>query len=141
MGNQERILTAKGEEESAAAAAQWKGGVDTVQRLLAQPLELVSVVDTRVLERLAAIERGQDELRTLLNVLVQQRNSKDWYTTAEAAQLLGKAEFTVREWCRHGRVHAEKRMSGRGAFPAWVISHQELQRYQREGLLRVQHQA
>src|SRR5262249_31705329 len=135
MGNQERVVIAKGEEERAAAAAQWQGTADTVQRLLAQPLELISVVDTRVLARLAGIERGQDELLTLLNVLVQQRNIKDWYTTAEAAQLLGKAEFTVREWCRLGRIRAEKRRSGRGAFPAWVISHDELSRYEREGLL------
>ena len=60
---------------------------------------------------------------------------KDWYTTEEVAKILGKAEFTVREWCRNGRVKAEKRMSGRGAFSTWVISHQELLRYQREGLL------
>jgi hypothetical protein len=32
-------------------------------------------------------------------------------------------------------VHAEKRKSGRGPHPAWVISHSELLRFQREGLL------
>jgi hypothetical protein len=51
------------------------------------------------------------------------------------ARLLGKAEFTVREWCLLGRIRAEKRQSGRGAFPAWVIAHEELLRYQKEGLL------
>ena len=56
----------------------------------------------------------------------------------EFAQLLGKATFTVRAWCRLGRIRAEKRLSGRGAFPAWCISHQELLRYQREGLLLVE---
>ena len=81
------------------------------------------------------IERRLDELHALLNVLVQQGTVKDWYSTAEVAQVLGKAEFTVREWCRLGRIRAEKRRSGRGAFPAWVISHDELARYQREGLL------
>ena len=110
-------------------------------RQLNRPLEVSSVADAGVVERLDGIERRLDELHALLNVLVQQRTVKDWYTTEEAAQQLGKAEFTVREWCRHGRVHAEKRMSGRGAFPSWVISHQELLRYQREGLLHVQHQA
>jgi hypothetical protein len=39
-----------------------------------------------------------------LNLLVQQRPIKDWYTTSEVAQILGKAEFTVREWCRLGRA-------------------------------------
>ncbi len=60
--------------------------------------------------------------------------TKGWYSTAEVAKLLGKAEFTVGEWCRLGQVRAEKRKSGRGGFPAWVVSHEELVRFQREGL-------
>lgn len=79
-------------------------------------------------ERLASIEE-------ILQLLVKRHIVKDWYTTAEVAGLLGKAEFTVREWCRHRRMRAEKRNSGRGPFPAWVVSHQEVLRYQREGLL------
>ena len=81
-----------------------------------------------LMQRLAKIESA-------LELLVQQHTVKDWYTTAEVATLLGKAEFTVREWCRLGRIRAEKRHSGRGAFTAWVISRAELLRYQREGLL------
>jgi hypothetical protein len=81
------------------------------------------------------IEDRLDRIETLLTRLVDRETVKDWYTTDEVARIVNKAEFTVREWCRHGRVRAEKRMSGRGAFPAWVISHQELVRYQREGLL------
>jgi hypothetical protein len=76
-----------------------------------------------------------DRIETALVVLARERTAKDWYTTEEAARIVGKAEFTVREWCRNKRVHAEKRGSGRGAYPSWVISHQELLRYQREGLL------
>jgi hypothetical protein len=79
-------------------------------------------------EQLFRIER-------LLAVLVERPAVKDWYTTGEVARVVGKAEFTVREWCRLGRVRAEKRMSGRGAFTAYVVSHAELLRYQREGLL------
>jgi hypothetical protein len=81
------------------------------------------------------IEERLDKIETMLAALVERQQVKEWYTTEEFAKLVGKAEFTVREWCRHGRVKAEKRVSGRGAFPAWVISHQELLRYQREGLL------
>jgi transposase len=76
-----------------------------------------------------------ERIEGMLAILVERQHVREWYTTAEVAQLVGKAEFTVREWCRHGRLKAEKRMSGRGAYPAWVISHAELQRYQREGLL------
>ncbi len=85
----------------------------------------------QVLERLERIE-------AVLGELLRQRTVKEFYTTADIATLLGKAEFTVREWCRHGRIHAEKRLSGRGAFPSWVVSHEELLRYQREGLLPIQ---
>lgn len=81
-----------------------------------------------LLERLGRVEAA-------LTLLVRERTVKDWYTTAEIADMLGKAEFTVREWCRLGRIRAEKRLSGRGAYPAWVISREELLRYQREGLL------
>jgi hypothetical protein len=81
-------------------------------------------------ERLSAIEQA-------LQLLVQRETAREWYTTEQFAQLAGKAEFTVREWCRYGRLNAKKQLSGRGAFPAWVISHQELLRYQREGLLPI----
>jgi predicted site-specific integrase-resolvase len=88
-------------------------------------------------EDLTLLLQRLDRIESALSELLRQRTVKDWYATDEVAQILGKAEFTVREWCRLGRIKAEKRMSGRGAFPAWVISHQELQRYQREGLLPV----
>jgi len=76
-----------------------------------------------------------DRIETALASLLHQRTVKDWYTTEEFAQIVGKAEFTCREWCRHGRIHAKKRKSGRGKFCSWAISHDELLRYQREGLL------
>ena len=82
-----------------------------------------------------------DRIESMLAVLVERQTVREWYTTEQVAGLVGKAEFTVREWCRHGRLRAEKRASGRGAYPAWVISHAELLRYQREGLLPVQRPA
>lgn len=81
-----------------------------------------------VLTRLAHIE-------ALLAALVEQRTVKDWYSTAEVATLLGRAEFTVREWCRLGRVQAEKKKCGRGPASEWIISHAELTRVRNEGLL------
>lgn len=83
---------------------------------------------TDLTARLARIEQA-------LHVLVQQRTVKEWYTTAEAAQLLGKAEFTVREWCRLKRVRAEKKKCGRGVASEWIISHEELTRIRNEGLM------
>jgi excisionase family DNA binding protein len=71
----------------------------------------------------------------LLAELVRQRTVKDFYSTEEAAKALGKADFTVREWCRQGRVRAAKKGSGRGKYQGWVISNEELLRIQKEGLL------
>lgn len=79
-------------------------------------------------QRLAKIEET-------LNALVMEKVPKDFYSTAEVAEMLGKAEFTVREWCRLSRIHAEKRRCGRGRFQEWIISHDELTRFRNEGLL------
>lgn len=81
-----------------------------------------------ILERLQRIEAALDQL-------VQQRTIKEWYSTDEVAALVGKAPFTVREWCRLGRVRAEKRDCGRGNSREWMIGHEELQRIQNQGLL------
>ncbi|QJW98495.1 hypothetical protein [Frigoriglobus tundricola] len=81
------------------------------------------------------LEERLERIESMLVVLVERQQVREWYSVEEFAGLLAKAEFTVREWCRLGRIRAEKRLSGRGAFPAWCISHQELLRYQREGLL------
>ncbi len=83
-----------------------------------------------VLERL-------DKVEAALTDLIRQRTTKDWYSTDEIAGILGKAKFTVREWCRHGRVHCRKQNSGRGKHKGWVISHDELLRIEREGLLPI----
>jgi hypothetical protein len=77
-----------------------------------------------------------DRIETLLAALIGERAAKDWYSTAEAAAALGRAEFTVREWCRLGRVRAAKKQNGRGRAFEWVIAHEELLRFRREGLLK-----
>lgn len=55
-----------------------------------------------------------DRLEAMLGLLVERETAKEWYTTLEFARAIGKAEFTVREYCRLGRIRAEKRQSGRG---------------------------
>jgi hypothetical protein len=76
-----------------------------------------------------------DRIESTLSQLLQRNTMKDYYTTAEVAKILCKAEFTVREWCRLGRVYAEKRQTGRGRTKEWMVSHQELTRIRNEGLL------
>ena len=88
-----------------------------------------------ILESIERLAGRMEKMESMLATLVQQKTVKDWYTTTEVATLLGKAEFTVREWCRNRRVKAEKRECGRGRSREWVISHEELKRIQNEGLL------
>jgi hypothetical protein len=87
---------------------------------------------------IVGIEERLEKIESLLVVLVERETAKDYYEIEEFARLVGKVAFTCREWARLGRIHAEKRQSGRGAHPAWVVSHTELQRYRREGLLPLQ---
>jgi hypothetical protein len=75
------------------------------------------------------------EVKAMLAVLVERQQVRAWYSVEEFARIVGRAEFTCREWCRHGRINAEKKDSGRGAYASWVISNAELLRFQREGLL------
>jgi hypothetical protein len=91
--------------------------------------------DPGVAAHLQSMEERLQRMEALLDRLVQQRTVKDWYSTSEVAQLLAKAEFTVREWCRLARVNARKRACGRGQTQEWVISHTELERIRNEGLL------
>ena len=82
----------------------------------------------RLDERLSAIQAD-------LTALVQQRTIKDYYSTEEVAKIVGRDAYTVREWCRLGRIRAEKRECGRGKSAGWAVPHAELVRYQNEGLL------
>ena len=76
-----------------------------------------------------------ESIEATLAMLVEQQTVREWYEVEEFARLVGKAPFTVREWCRLRRLNATKRGSGRGAHAQWAISHVELLRYQKEGLL------
>jgi hypothetical protein len=87
------------------------------------------------------LEERLEKIEAMLVVLVERQAVREWYTTHEFARTVGKAEFTIREYCRLGRLRAEKRQSGRGAYPQWVLSHAELERYRRNGLLPIQRPA
>lgn len=84
-----------------------------------------------------SLEERLERIESILLSLVQQQTVREWYSTDQVAQILGKSEFTVREWARLRRIVASKRRSGRGAHASWVISHAELMRLQREGLLPI----
>jgi len=100
------------------------------------PAETLAILLERieqVLERLAKLESAVISTS-------EPRSPQAWYSPAAAAKALGLAEFTVRNYCRLGRIRGTKRLSGRGRFRAWTISHEELERVRREGLLPLQRQ-
>jgi hypothetical protein len=82
-----------------------------------------------------SVEDRLERIEQMLATLVEQQTIKDWYTTAEVGKNLGRAEYTVREWCRQGRIRAKKKLCGRGKGGEWLVSHEELMRLKNEGLL------
>ncbi len=85
-------------------------------------------IQSELVERLERIEAQ-------LGLLIGQRQIQEWYDTKAVAEILDRSMYSVREWCRLGRVHAEKRSCGRGTSKEWMISHKELERIKSEGLL------
>lgn len=79
-----------------------------------------------------------DRIENSLQQLATQRLVKEYYSTSEVARLVKRSEFTVREWCRLGRIAAEKRACGRGRSQEWMIPYDELMRFQCEGLLPIE---
>ena len=92
------------------------------------PTDTETTTTAEVLTRLVRIE-------ALLAGMAAQPVVRDWYTVDEFAAAVGLVPFTVREHCRLGRLDGVKKASGRGKHHAWVLSHAELLRYRREGLL------
>lgn len=82
------------------------------------------------------LDERLERIDALLVTLLEGRPPQEWYSVEEFARIVGRSTFTCREWCRRGRVRGQKKSSGRGAHTSWAISHEELQRYRRTGLLR-----
>lgn len=83
----------------------------------------------------AELNARLDRLESLLESLVERGAVKAHYSVEEFARLIGREPFTVREYARLGRVRASKKASGRGKHANWVFSHEELERFRRDGLL------
>src|SRR5262249_6597050 len=85
-----------------------------------EEIDWPSLVDWRLLPALRADldllphpkrQDGPDRLErieSLLTSMIEREQVKDFYSIEEFARLVGKAEFTVREWCRNRRIKAAK---------------------------------
>ena len=96
-------------------------------------------MNSEITQQLDRIESLQIQLADQLKEIREARVQKEFYSVAEVARILEKAEFTVREWARNGRIHATRQQSGFGPNKSWRISHGELLRIQHEGLLPAKH--
>ena len=65
--------------------------------------------------------------------LVAFAKPKSYYTIAESAEFLNKTEYTVREYCKSGKLLAEKANVFSGMHQQWRIAYDELLRFIREG--------
>ncbi len=63
--------------------------------------------------------------------------TREFYSVEKVANLLDRGPYTVREWCRNGRINATKRAEQWGGAALWNISAAELARIKNEGLLPV----
>lgn len=96
----------------------------------------------RLLERMRALEGS---LTTIEESVAKQEAQpeatlpREYYSVPEFAERVERGEYTVREWCRMARIHAEKCESGRGEAKSWKIPAAELQRYRDHGLLPAQY--
>jgi hypothetical protein len=88
-----------------------------------------------VVEMLSVINARTEEMQQTLDALRRRVETgtaaKTCLTTREFAAEVGRAEFTIRSACNHGRLRAEKTDNGR----EWRIPATELARYRRQGLL------
>src|SRR5438132_14111742 len=92
---------------------------------------IARAVEDRIAPLLGAIVQRLERLEERLSLSVV----KESYTTEEAAERLGRSEWTVRQWCNKSQVKGAKKVRGKGRTGEWRIPHDELVRLQNEGPL------
>jgi hypothetical protein len=90
----------------------------------------MNTLNAKYEDRLGRIER-------LLRQLARRPIVKSHYSVEEFAVLANRAPYTVRQWCNEGRILAGKSMTRSGSCCKWAISHNEYERFQRDGLLPI----
>jgi hypothetical protein len=104
---------------------------------MSELIELLMRVEKRQVEaelRQVEMIRHQIELEKRLNELLKGKDSKEFYTPKEFAELTGRNADYIRQMCRAGRIACKRTNSGRGNKPELRIGYEELVRFQREGL-------
>jgi hypothetical protein len=87
-----------------------------------------------ILDVIRVIKRDVRKLRRQLQDQADNAVEKEFYSTKEAAKILKRRPFTVRQWCNLGRIDAAKAEGGRGKFGEWLIPLPEIRPIKSEGL-------
>lgn len=60
-----------------------------------------------------------EKVAEIHEIALTQKVEKEWHTTTELAEALGKSQFTVQQhWCNGGRIECEKHpVSGKWRIP------------------------
>jgi hypothetical protein len=90
--------------------------------------------DADVAEMLEELFKRFDRLEAavkVMNATAPGLPSKEWYSVAEAAAVVGKSPWTIRQMCKlkdgaPGKIYGEKRLVGQKEV--WVIPAEEVQR-------------
>jgi hypothetical protein len=91
----------------------------------------IADIFTLVAENRNALRRLEERQ----SALETQEPPRMFYSTKEFAERVERSEYTVRQWCKNGRINAQKRPGGRGAYDEWQIPASEPQRYRDFGFL------
>jgi len=59
---------------------------------------------------------------------------REWFSPEKIGSIIGRTANTVRQWCRHGRLKARKRVCERGRYVDWEIHADQLWHYCEHGL-------
>ena len=78
----------------------------------------------KLFDILTRIESQNLEILARLDRLESKPPQKEWWSPEELAGILHRKPFTVREWCRLGRIPAEKDKYSR----LWRVADPEAQR-------------
>ncbi len=78
--------------------------------------------------KIITLLEGLSDRLARLEKATQATASKAGYSVSDVAFRLGLAEWTVRDWCRDGKIKAAKNSRG-----MWTVSPEEIARLEREG--------
>ena len=106
-----------------------------MQNFLECPEQEAQGESTSIAELAQRIEVIESTVKEIRDLLANPAPKRDSYSVGEVAIMLSRAEFTVREWARLGRINASKGDTGAGPTQQWIVTAEEVERIRNEGLL------